>query len=159
MLEFNGTLLIALISFVIFMFLMNMILYKPMLEIVEKRKRLLAQNQKETDANRQQTQNLTNEKSEKLQEARFESRQIISEIVDEAKSKKNDIVAETTQNAQNRLQSTKNELSNEAQNLKNAVKNDVVELAQEILTKVTGREIAITNVDENKINEVMNNGL
>ena len=65
MLEFNGTLLIALISFVVFMFLMNMVLYKPMLEIVEKRKRLLAQNEEETNANNQQSHNLTDEKTEK----------------------------------------------------------------------------------------------
>ena len=159
MLEFNGTLLIALISFVIFMFLMNIILYKPMLEIVEKRKRLLEQNQNEVNENNQQAQDLMDEKSGKLQEARSESRKIISDIVDDAKSKKNEIVAESTQNAQNRLQSTKDELANEAQNLKNEVRNDVVGLAQDILAKVTGREIAITNVDEHKIDEVMNNGL
>ncbi len=42
--EFNGTFLIATISFIIFTLLMNKILYKPINDIIEKRDRLFDDN-------------------------------------------------------------------------------------------------------------------
>lgn len=159
MLEFNATIVIAIISFVVFMFLMNMILYKPMLEIVEKRRQLLDNNKEEAELNNQKADELATEKEQKLEEARFNSRKIIADILDEAKGEKAGIIAIAQQNAHECLNDTKAQLDDEAHHLKNAVKQDVVDIAQTIVTKVTGREIAITNVDDNKLNEVMNNGL
>ena len=37
MFEFNATLIVAMISFVVFMFIMNAIFYRPILNIIKKR--------------------------------------------------------------------------------------------------------------------------
>ena len=58
MLEFNATILIAMLSFIIFMMLMNVILYKPMLQIVQKRKNLLLMNENDIKENEQSASEL-----------------------------------------------------------------------------------------------------
>ena len=58
MLEFNATLLIAMLSFIIFMCIMNLVLYKPMREIVEKREQLLADNANTVNSNHKKIEEL-----------------------------------------------------------------------------------------------------
>ena len=44
MLELDGTLLVAIISFIIFAFIMNEVLYKPIIKILEERKAFIDNN-------------------------------------------------------------------------------------------------------------------
>ena len=47
--EINATILVSAISFIVFIFIMNKILYKPVLEIMEKRQNYNDANKKEAD--------------------------------------------------------------------------------------------------------------
>ena len=58
--EFNGTFLIATISFIIFTLLMNKILYKPINDIIEKRNMLLDDNKTKVNTHNQNEKELIN---------------------------------------------------------------------------------------------------
>ena len=47
--EINATILVSAISFIVFIFIMNKILYKPVLEIIEKRQNYIYANKNESD--------------------------------------------------------------------------------------------------------------
>ena len=48
MFEFNATFLVAMISFVVFIIIMNAILYKPILSIIEERQAYIDKNNNDT---------------------------------------------------------------------------------------------------------------
>ena len=49
--EFNATFIAALVSFIVFIIIMNWILYKPISDIVEKRKKFIDENNNEAKNN------------------------------------------------------------------------------------------------------------
>ncbi len=159
MLEFDATIFIAMISFAIFMILMNIVLYEPMRKIVEKRKSLLALNDDEIECNKSTTSSLIEEKDCKLNDARVDMRGIISDITDEAKKKKAEVINNANASAVQQLDNAKKDLDDEVKVVKSELKDDVINLAQSILGKVTGQEIAISGVPPEKLDEVLNNGV
>ena len=64
--EFNATFLATIISFIVFVILMNKILYAPILNIMEERKNFIDGNYKSAEENNAKSQKLTQEKEEKI---------------------------------------------------------------------------------------------
>lgn len=159
MLEFNATFLVAMISFGIFMLLMNLILYKPLLEIVEKRKNLLEDNADEIRTNEQTAATLEANKNQALKEARVKVRQTVDEITKNANKEREIEILDATSKAIQDLDNAKRELQQEVQVVKNELKGDVINFAQDITGKILNMDIAVSNVSDEKIDEVLNNGL
>ena len=159
MLEFNATFLIAIFSFIIFMILMNLVLYKPMREIVEKRERLLTENEKSVDVNTRKIDELHKIKEEKLNETRIEARAIISEITTQAKQEKNQILSDFVQQVRNEREAAYNQLESEISNAKTELKDEVVAFAKEIADKISGHSVICENVEERDIDEVLHDGI
>ena len=132
MLEFNATLLIAMLSFIIFMCIMNLVLYKPMREIVEKREQLLADNANTVNSNHKKIEELHKIKEEKLNETRIEARSIISEITTKAKQEKNQVISDFVQQVRTERENACHQLENEIAHAKSELKDEVVEFAKEI---------------------------
>ncbi len=158
MLEFDATLLFAMVSFIIFMVLMNIVLYKPIQNIVEKRMALLNVNADEVNQNQTNIDSMTEEKAQKLNEAKISARDIISSVSKEAKKQKDDLIQDVTAKTVQFVDNSKNDIKNEVHVVKTELNDDVIDLAQRILSKVAGEEIAMTNVNSEKISEVLNNG-
>ena len=64
--EINATILVSAISFIVFIFIMNKILYKPVLEIMEKRQNYIESNKKEADEHHKKAQIYLRIKTQKL---------------------------------------------------------------------------------------------
>ena len=90
--EFNGTFLVSIITFVLFVILMNKILYAPILGIMSERKEYINDNYKIATDNNLKAEELISTKEEKLVEAKNEARSKYNEAIDEYKSKKNEII-------------------------------------------------------------------
>ena len=89
--EFNGTFIVAFISFIIFTFIMNIILYKPINDIVQKRKKYIDDNYDEAKDNAQKTKTILEDRKDKLSKARFEAKEKVDTQVNTAKNKKDEI--------------------------------------------------------------------
>ena len=156
MLEFNATILIAMISFVIFMALMNVVLYKPMLTIVQRRKALLQMNEEDIKENEKSTAELEQQRDAQIDEARANSRGIISSMTAEAKNQRNESLAKAAKDANEYLDSKVGELNQDVVQAKHEIKSDVVGLAQEILGKISGEEFVLTGVSDEVYEKVIN---
>ena len=55
LLEFDGTFIFALISFIIFVLMMNIILYKPITKIMDERQKFYDKNKNTADLSKQRT--------------------------------------------------------------------------------------------------------
>lgn len=71
--EFNATFLVTIISFIMFVFLMNKILYAPILNIMEERKNFVDGNYNSANENDAKSEELTHQKEEQLAGAKDEA--------------------------------------------------------------------------------------
>ncbi len=155
--EFNGTFLASIISFLVFVYLMNKVLYEPMRKIVTERQNFISQNYSAAETNKQKSEALNSERDEKLSEARDEARQKYNESVSSYKNERANIVntaqRQSVQDLEQEYENIKN-VSNEA---KEVLKGKMTELANDIVEKVLGYRSEICEIDNNKLNEILYN--
>ena len=114
--EFNATFLASIISFLVFVFLMNKILYSPMEKIVKERQKFIDENFNSADENYKKADGLEHQREEKLVGAKNEARSKYNDSVNGFKVQKADILKQ----AQDK---TNAELEEEYQKLNN-ISND-----------------------------------
>ena len=138
MIEFNATFLVAMLSFVVFILIMNAIFYNPILSIMRKRNAYIDSNYQESKDFEKSAQEYEQTHSQKIEETQERCRldfkkQIESEqtkSVNEIKSKKDSIKSELKTKKED-LESKENKLRKEMQ--ENVV-NNLADLITEKLT-------------------------
>jgi F-type H+-transporting ATPase subunit b len=153
--EFNGTFLVTIISFILFVFLMNKILYAPVLGIMEERKNFIDSNYKNAEDNDNKIQELVAEHDKKITEAKGDARSRYNKKVDEFKSKKADIVREAQETAGRNSERTMAELGNLSNDVKEGLKGKMTDLASDIVEKVLGYRSEVKGFDNDKVNDVL----
>ena len=138
MLEFNATFFIAMINFVIFILIMNAILYKPLERIIAKRKNLIdSNNQKSKEANDKFEELIQWQKSS-MEKAHKSSRESYLKILNEFKSKKESILEYEKNYSKKEIEIASAELESEVVGAKYELKSEVELLADIITKKVLG---------------------
>ena len=155
--EFNGTFLVTIITFVVFVFLMNRILYAPILSIMEERKSVIDGNYKVAEDNKIRADGLLEEKEERLSVAKDNARIAYNDVVDGFKSQKSNMINNAQSSAQNELERSNIELKNVSDEVKNALKGSMTDLANDIVEKVIGYRSEVQDYDFNDdaVNKVL----
>ena len=156
MLEFNATFLIAMFSFVVFIFIMNAIFYNPILRIIRQREDYVNSNYEDAKRFDASAKEFTDTRSAKLEQTQKECRHDIRQIVSVAHSKANDKISVARENTKNIIREKKEALMNVGDNLKATVKDTVVrDLASKITSKLLGQDVSLNDFDSETINKVM----
>lgn len=153
--EFNGTFLATIVTFILFVILMNKILYAPILNIMEERKTFIDGNYKAAEENNQKALALASEKEEKLSSARESARSEYIDTVDEYKSQRADIVVNAQNSAKEELDNSRVELENISNDVKHVLKGSMTNLANDIVEKVIGYKSEVQGFDEEVVNKVL----
>ncbi len=153
--EFNATFLVTIISFIMFVFLMNKILYAPILNIMEERKNFVDGNYNSANENDAKSEELTHQKEEQLAGAKDEARGKYVETLDGYKNQKSEMVADAQNSAKNDVEQAKAELQRLSDDVKNGLKSSMTGLANDIVEKVIGYRSEVNGFDDNKVNEVL----
>ena len=155
--EFNGTFLATIISFVVFVLLMNKILYAPILKIMEERREYIDKNYKAVEENSIKIKKLTEKKNEKLTKAREEAKEKYLETVEEFKTQKAEIVMEAQEIARDELEKSRIELQNLSNEVKEGLKGSMTDLANDIVEKVIGYRSEVQGFDNKTVDEILYN--
>lgn len=147
--EFNGTFIVAFVSFVVFTVVMNLILYKPINSIVQKRKAIVDANYEEAEKNSVKKDEILHERDEKLSKATDEAKELVTSKTIEANNQKDEITLKAKKEAQKNIEAYNLYYKNATSEAKDFLKTEVVSLAQAISDKFLGEDEKI-NVDENK---------
>ena len=153
--EFNGTFIVAFISFIIFTFIMNIILYKPINDIVQKRKKYIDDNYNEAKDNSQKTKTILEDRKNKLSKARFEAKEKVDTQVNAAKNKKDEITKNAKHQAKESIEAQRLQTLNESNEGKAALKGEIKNLAQMISDKFLNSDEKIADVDNNLVERIM----
>jgi len=153
--EFNGTFLATIVTFILFVFLMNKVLYAPILDIMEKRRTFIDENFKNTEENNQKAAELTKEKEDKLIDAKNDARKKYLEQLEDYKNQRADIISDAQDASKNKLESSDKELENVSNELKNGLKSKMTTLAEDIAEKVLGYRTEIKEFDNSIVDDVL----
>ena len=144
MIEFNATFLVAMLSFVVFIMIMNAIFYRPILNIMRKRDEYINSNYNEANSNFEEAQKLDAQRTEKIQQTQNQCRTDIKNIVEEAQNIASKNAQDARAKVKDEIQSRKDSLTRESEALEGALKSGVVtDLASSITSKLLGKDLAV----------------
>ena len=153
--EFNATFIISFISFIIFIIIMNYILYKPIGNIVEKRKQFIDENYTAARENHDKSQAILKDKKDKLDNTRKSVKEKTNSALDKAKEEKSQIELSAKEEAKLKIEKNLEELNVNRQEAVSILKKDVINLAQIISDKFIDSPDKITDIDNEIIEKIM----
>lgn len=136
--EFNATFFVTVISFLVFMYLMDMIFYAPISGVVNARQKMIDDLLTKTGDSKNETMKLNQERDEKILKSSEESRKIIAEKVEKA-NKRADLLTLNAKNASfEDLAYKKDELLKDEAKVRAKLEDVTNSLADEIVSKILG---------------------
>lgn len=139
MIEFNATFLVAMLSFVVFILIMNAIFYRPVLNIIRKRDEYIASNYEESKNSLETAKTLENERNGQIDATRTKCRKEFNDAVEKFRAEASGQLKAAKDKNKAVLAERKNKLQEEETGLSNELQNSVVgNLAQAITSKILG---------------------
>ncbi len=156
--DFNGTFLVTIFSFLVFVAAMNKLLYEPIHKIVKERCDFVEANYSVAAENNQKSENLVKHHEEKVLEAKEEAKVKYNEIVEDYKEKKSGVIQMANNEASDALKEAYSSLNNVSNDAKSALKGSMTDLANDIVEKILGYRSDIAEFDNSKVDEILYNG-
>lgn len=144
------TLLVAqIVNFAIIVVVLSKLLYKPILDVLEKRKREIAQGLALTEKMRREEEKFKERKEKMLLEARKEGHEIIEEARKQAKVVEKDILDSAREEAGDVMEKGKAEVERLHEQLGKTLRREVSELAVDMAKRLLTK--SLTNSDRHAI--------
>lgn len=141
MFDFDATLPLMAVQFLILMILLNQILYKPLGLAIDLRTEYIRKNQAEAKDRLSKARELAKQYEKELATARRKSQQIIAEAQVEAKKIAEEKIAEAQKEAIAKRETAAQEIENEKQQALATLEQQVDDLSRQILEKLLGPEL------------------
>ena len=141
MFDFDATLPLMAVQFLILMILLNQILYKPLGLAIDLRTEYIRKNQAEAKDRLSKARELAKQYEKELATARRKSQQIIAEAQVEAKKIAEEKIAEAQKEAIAKRETAAQEIENENQQALATLEQQVDDLSRQILEKLLGPEL------------------
>jgi len=142
MVEINLTIVIQVIQFLILVFVLNRLLFKPIGQVLAERQQKIASWEEKTQ-NLQETARLNLEKYEnQLTEERLKARESQEQLTKELKEKEDENIKAVSEKAALIVAETQQALEQERERLRVELRQQAKELSQILAEKVLGRELS-----------------
>ncbi len=136
LLQIDGTFIVIGVSFLVFMFIMQVIFYGPMFKIKKQRQDYIEENQRHAKVMSEKADNFIQEQENELKETRNQSKEILSQAVQGASLSKDQTVKKATGKALETLEKEKERITQSKLETKESLNNEIYSLADEIVSKV-----------------------
>ena len=155
--DFNGTFFVSIISFLVFVFIMNKLLYKPIHKIIKERNDFINGNYDAANINNIKANELDENRNKKIIEAKEDARGKYNELLGEYKEKRTNIVKNVQNTTHEELEKAYSNLENVSNEAKENLKWKMTDLANDIVEKVLGYRSEVQGFDNDKINNILYN--
>lgn len=142
MIEINASLLIQLINFLVLLFILNAILYKPILAKMKERRDLVEGDLKKAEELEQKVKDQEAKHQEELAKARQTAAQEKADLMSDAKSKEADILDKARAEASKIVEDMKSSIDSQAETVRQGLKDQMAPLAGSMAEKVLGRSVS-----------------
>ena len=151
--EFDATFLFAVVSFLVFIFIMNKIFYAPILRIMQERQQFVENNYKSAKLTDVEIEKQVNYRNSRLDESRDEARELINKSSQEFKQERNIRIAKYKEELYSDIANQRDNLRTSAYEAKEVLKDNVVSLAKDISQLILGDAVDKETIDKSKIEE------
>lgn len=136
--EFNATFLVSIISFLLFMIIMEKILYTPITKIVTEREELIDNNYSNAKAASEKASSLYQNRNDRLGEATANAKKLASEKLAKANEDAKLKTMEAKKNSIAKINAAKENIKAQSEQINNEINNRINEIAENISAKVLG---------------------
>ena len=153
--NFNGTFFAAIISFLVFVFVMNKLLYEPIRKIVNERNGFISGNYETADKNNKKADELSAAHDSKIINAKEDARIKYNELLGEYKEQKSVIVKDAQNKSREDIENADNDLLNVSNQAKESLKHRMTDLANDIVEKLLGYRSEVQSFDNDKVDRIL----
>ena len=150
MFELNATLIIFLLSFILFIVALNNVLLKPVSEVIERRAAKIRGDIEHSRNSRKQSEEILAQYQEQLHLRRLEGQKTINEAVAEAQKERNRQILAVQEEGRIKLEETKASFLAGRSTLIDSLVAQEIEFVRSIVVKLIG-DCQQPNLDENKV--------
>lgn len=141
MFDFDATLPLMALQFLILAAVLNAIFYKPLSKAIDERDDYIRSNKKEAKERLAKAEQLAKEYEQELAQSRKQAQQIIAEAQADGQKMANDEIAAAMQEAQNQREQAQAEINQQKQAALGSLEQEVNALSRQILEKLLGSEL------------------
>jgi F0F1-type ATP synthase membrane subunit b/b' len=139
MIEFNATFIVAMLSFAVFILIMNAIFYNPILNMIRTREEYINSNYEDSKKLEASAEEFKQTHAQKIKETQDKCRQEFKEHINEVQTIATSEMRNARENSKMEIQNRKDKLYEKESVLNKELKDTVAKnLAQEITKKLTG---------------------
>lgn len=155
LISFDGTFIFAALSFVIFMFLMKYVMYKPLAKVIDERQEYFEKNDKTVVETNEKTKDVLENKEKEILKAKGEASNLIKETSDLANKKREEAVSKAKASAKDTLENTRILLNIQSKKAKEELRGEVENFVNAIASKVLEKEMHF-HLEDSKIDTIVN---
>lgn len=139
----NWALLIAqIINFVAMVVILQRLLYKPVLNMLQKRTERIEESIKEADQVKEQLASAKKDYDEEMSRARQEAAQVVAQAQERARAQESEILAQARQEADRIRADAREQVERERDQMMGEVKNQIAELVTLTASRVLQAEVS-----------------
>ena len=142
MIKINATFILTVLNFLLFVAVLSVILWRPMIKFLEERASKIADSLRIADENTQRSEEIKVEHDEIIKEARRKSGDIVDKALAASSNETRDIIAQAHEQAQATIDAARNEIKMEAERIKQELREEVAAMTVGLAGKVLEREIS-----------------
>lgn len=157
MLKFNWNFLFTLINLIIFFLLMRKFLFKPIMNVLDKRKEMIDNQFSDAEKAKSSANELKTEYEEKIENINAESDKIIGKAKEAARAEYDKIMGRAEIDAENLKAAAKRQADAAVENEMRAARENIAGIAIDAAVKVLGANVC-TETDSSIFDEFLNEG-
>ena len=142
MIELNWTFFVQVLNFFVLMFILNKILYKPILKVLDDRDERIVGGQEKAKELISESDTILNSYNEKLQVSKIEALGTKNIARKEASEKANVIIGEAREKAEGIISQVQRDMALEIERVKKELEPEVDIMAATIAQQILGRKVA-----------------
>jgi F-type H+-transporting ATPase subunit b len=142
LIEINWSMLLQMTNFLLLIFILNIVLYKPLLKILDERDKRISETQQKTKGFCEETEKMISGYNEKLQLAKIEAMKQKNNAKKYAAEKANVIIEESRKEAEQNLLEVKNQITKEIETARKELEPELEKMAITIAEQILGRKVA-----------------
>lgn len=136
LLQIDGTFIVIGVSFLAFMFIMQVIFYGPMFKIKKQRQDYIEENERHAKVMAQAAQNFIQAQENEIIGTRAQSKEILTQAFQGAKLSKEQTVEQANEKALATLNKGKESIAKSKLEAKESLSNEIYSMADEIVNKI-----------------------
>jgi len=144
MFNFNLTIAIQMVSFLVFVFLMSRIFFRPIVRAIEARQAYLLDQQQKAADSLKETESLQRDYEARLSKARQEAQAIVAQATAEAETQRREALAQASAQAATALEAARGEIAAERDKALDSLRGEVAAIAGTISSKVMETKPVVT---------------